>query len=247
MEKKNLIIGMVAVIIMSVFPVYSQSITIVTEQYPPYNYKENGEIKGVSTEVICAVLKEAKIEAKFKLYPWARAYSMAKKEENVLIYSISRTPNREKLFKWVGVIAPIDFYIFALKERPDIQVHLLEDAKRYKIGAVREDALEQFLTGKGFTKIYKTYSNEAVMKWVFLKRVELWPISEFTAYYYLKKNGHSPSEIKKVFHLKGFSSGHQYVAFGNATSDSLVNLLKSSLKKVKDKGDYQDIINKYVN
>ncbi len=246
MRIMSLICGIVGIIGTFALSAYSQSIQIVTEQYPPYNYKEDGEIKGVSTEVVRAVIKEAGIVARIGVYPWARAYMMAKNEENILIYSISRTPHREKLFKWVGVIAPIDFYIFALKERKDIQIDQLEDARRYRIGTVREDALEQFFTGKAFLKIHKNSSNEAVMKMLLSKRLELWPISELAGYYYLKKNNHSPSEVRKVYHIEGFASGDQYLAFGQATSDRVVKLLKSALERVKNKGIYQKIIDKYI-
>ena len=37
-----------------------------------------------------------------RLYPWARAYDMALKEPNVLIFLIARTSARETQFKWAG-------------------------------------------------------------------------------------------------------------------------------------------------
>ncbi len=52
------------------------------------------------------------------MFVWARAYEIALHEKNVLIYSIKRTSERESLFKWVGVIVPIDFYFYALAESP---------------------------------------------------------------------------------------------------------------------------------
>jgi len=45
-------------------PVYGQSIQVVTEEFPPYNYKENGKITGISTEVVQAILKKADINLK---------------------------------------------------------------------------------------------------------------------------------------------------------------------------------------
>jgi len=36
---------------------YSQMLNIVTEEYPPYNYTQNGKVTGVSTEVVEAVLE----------------------------------------------------------------------------------------------------------------------------------------------------------------------------------------------
>ncbi len=35
-----------------------------------------------------------------ELYPWARVYKTALKQENTLILPLARTQNRENLFKW---------------------------------------------------------------------------------------------------------------------------------------------------
>lgn len=82
-------------------------IRIVTEELPPYNMTQDGQITGMSTEVVQAVLKEVGMSAPIQSMPWARAYDIALNSENTLIYSITRTRQRENLFKWVGDIAPV--------------------------------------------------------------------------------------------------------------------------------------------
>ena len=91
-------------------------------------------MKGVSTEVVLAVLKEVNVKAKIELYPWARAYQIATTKKNHLIYSIGRIPERENLFHWVGTIAPYKTSLYKLKIRKDIKIGSLNDAKRYTIG-----------------------------------------------------------------------------------------------------------------
>ena len=126
------------------------NISIVTENWPPYNYEENGNLHGVSYEVVSAVLEELNISPKIDVYPWARAYSIALRDENTLIFSISRKAERETLFKWVGSILKTQNYLFALSERSDIATNSLEDLKQYKVGAVREDIRDQYLSKQGF-------------------------------------------------------------------------------------------------
>ncbi len=48
---------------------HSADITIVTEQYPPYNFEENNIIKGMSTEVVQAVFNELGLLPEIKVYP----------------------------------------------------------------------------------------------------------------------------------------------------------------------------------
>ena len=225
---------------------FSEPLTIVTEQYPPYNYEENGVVKGMSTEVVKAVLAELAIDAKIRVYPWARAYEMASSQKNVLIYSISRIPEREPLFQWVGVIAPIRFTVFALKSRQDITINVLDDLRPYTMSLVLDDALEQYFSARGFNKIQKVRSNELAMKMFLAGRSDVWPISHQAGIYLLKKNNWVPNEtVKPVFKLEGFSSGDQYMAFSPQTSKKLVGDFKQALKAVKQKGIYKKIISAY--
>jgi len=125
------------------------TIDIVTEEFPPYNFTKDGKITGYSTEVVQAVLKEIGINGNIAMQPWARALDSAQGAENVLIYSISRSEQREKLFKWVGQINESKNRFYALKGSP-IKIGTLEEAMRYKTGTVNGDVREQYLEKRGF-------------------------------------------------------------------------------------------------
>ena len=140
MKKIGLI--MLVMVMGTIYSSHAQEILIVTEDYPPYHYQENGKIVGQGTETVQAVLKVLKIEADILMLPWARAYKMALEKKNTLIYGIARMPKRENLFKWVGVTSPVNYCLFALNDRSDINIQFLEAAKRYNIGTTREDVME---------------------------------------------------------------------------------------------------------
>ena len=129
----------------------AESLKILTEEFPPYNFTENGKITGFSTEVVRAVLKEVKMDGEFQSMPWARAYATAQSADSVLIYSIGRTAQREKLFKWVGVIAPIHYYLYSLPQRK-LVFERLDQARPFQIATVNEDVGEQYLISQGFVK-----------------------------------------------------------------------------------------------
>lgn len=123
---------------------------IVTENYPPINYEENGKIKGISTDIVRAVLERAGLTADIRLYPWARAYNLAEEGRDVMIYSIARTAERENSFKWIGPLYTIEEGLFKLKSRADIKLESLEDAKAYRTGVIRGYAVHQYLLKEGF-------------------------------------------------------------------------------------------------
>src|SRR3990167_4825058 len=80
----------------------AQTIRAVTET-TPYTYQKGERVVGTATEVVEKTLQAAgQTDYQVRLYPWARAYDMALKEPNVLIFLIARTPVRESQFKWAG-------------------------------------------------------------------------------------------------------------------------------------------------
>src|ERR1700761_3947677 len=93
------------------------SIDIVTEEFPPFNYTDKGRLTGYATEVVEAVLAETGVKGNFHVVPWARAMNWAQEKENVLIYSIARNEEREKIFRYVGQITAGQNYFYALKGR----------------------------------------------------------------------------------------------------------------------------------
>ena len=124
----------------------AEQITIVTEHWPPFQFAEDkGILGGVGTEIVREILKETEVNSKIEVYPWVRAYNMALKEKNVLIFSITRSKQRETLFKWVGAIYSVEDYLWALKDRSEISIHSLNDAKQYLVGVPRGDLQHQYL------------------------------------------------------------------------------------------------------
>ena len=86
-----------------------ENLEFVTEEYPPYNYTESGIARGITVDILLesAALMALPLERRnIRSMPWARGYQMAQKGPGVLLFSMTRTSDREHLFKWVGPIVP---------------------------------------------------------------------------------------------------------------------------------------------
>ena len=246
---KRLFLFLLLLLTGSVYSAHAQEIAIVTENYPPYHYEHNGVVVGQGTETVQAVLDVLNIKARIEIYPWARAYYMALHHKNTLIFGIARTTQRESLFKWIGVSSPVRYCLFALTSRNDIRVRTLEDAKRYKIGTVRDDIVELYLLQNGFqirTNIEPNSSFEANFKKLTNQRIDLWGVADLAAHYIAQSNRYPKSIIKEVYYLKTLSAGGAYMAFSKNTPDDLVDRFREALKKIKADGTYDRILSKYV-
>lgn len=228
----------------------SAGISVVTEELPPYNMTIDGKLTGMGTEVVQAVLDEVGEAAHIQSMPWARAYDIALNSENVLIYSIARTPQREALFKWVGVIAPTRWYLFSL---PGTQFNLksLEDARQYQIATVKEDVGEQYLIGKGFVVGRNLQSsNKYEHNYQKLKagRVDLWISNELNAHYLVRQGSGNPNETAvPQLNLDDLGGANGLcMAFSRNTPDEVVERFRQALARIRADGRYDAIAAKWL-
>lgn len=223
---------------------------IVTEELPPYNMTKDGKVTGMSTEVVQAVLHEIGLSASIQPMPWARAYELALNESNVLIYSIARTPAREHLFQWVGAIAPTQWFIFSLAERP-VNLSSLDDARLHQIATVNQDVGEQYLVSKGFRiggELQSSTKYEHNYRKLKVDHVELWISNELNAMYLTRQNGEDPEKVLiRSLPLPELTSEEGLsMAFSRSTPVQTVERFRAGLDTIRRNGVYDAIMRKWL-
>jgi len=229
-----------------VSPVFGQSLQVVTEEYPPYNYSEDGKVAGFCTAVVREILKRANLDHSIHSYPWAESYKIAQTQPNVLIYSIGRNVEREPMFKWVDVIARTEVYFFKLKSRRDIKIKAFDEIKKFKIGAVQDDFRAQWLMKQGIKDQLTLVPNDRQnMRNLFDRKIDIFPIGEFVAYHIAHKEGRAFNDLEKTMYVKDMSAD-LYMAFSKQTPDVMVEKCKKALFELKKDGTYEKIKSKYA-
>ncbi|MEO8060509.1 MAG: transporter substrate-binding domain-containing protein [Burkholderiales bacterium] len=228
----------------------TEPIRIVTEEFPPYNMTDKGKVTGLSTEVVEAVLREIGEPANIQSMPWARAYEIALNAPNVLIYSITRTAQREPLFKWVGAIAPSDWYLFA-RRGSTATLTSLDEAKALQTATVNTDAGEQYLVSKGFVigkNLQSSNKYEFNYEKLRLGRVDLWVANDLVAHYLSRQAGDNPDTLLvRALHLPDLGNNDgQFMAFSLKTPDSTVERFRQGLATIKRNGTYERLKKKWL-
>ena len=131
------------------------ALDLTTEEYPPYNYSQDGKPVGLVVDIVKEIIKGTKDKDNIKVLPWTRAYNDIQKKSNKVLFSMTRTAAREPLFKWVGPVATNTLVLFA-KKGSNIKVSSLDDVKKknYSIGTVIADAGESLLKEKEFVNLH---------------------------------------------------------------------------------------------
>nr|WP_082305698.1 MULTISPECIES: transporter substrate-binding domain-containing protein [unclassified Pseudoalteromonas] len=182
------------------------------------------------------MLDKLKLSYTIKSDPWARAIMIAQKNDNTLIYSIFKTPERVDKFQWVcSFLPPVKVYLFKLKNRYDLKVNNLEQVKHHTISINRGDSSNEYLRSVGFESginLDVTSSDEVSINKLFLNRVDFLVQTEFTANQLLRSLNKPENSLTMVLELKNYSNNAICMAFSLATDQSLVNNFKNELLKL---------------
>jgi len=225
----------------------SLELKILAEDYAPYSFMDKGILKGFSIDLIHELLKETKNEhLKIEFWPWARIYEYVKKKPNVMTYLMTRLPERENLFHWVGPVSERIIWIWRLKERTDIKIKTLEDAKNYIIAAVPNSSVSIFLINNGFTKKQLEYvpSEDLALKKFLYGRNDLILEIPLRMSFEIKKLGKSMNDIEPVLKVTG--EYPYYFAFSEKTSESTVKIFQDAFDLLHKNGTYNKILLKWM-
>lgn len=235
--------------IISIYASSEQQIKIYTEHYPPYNMKVAGELTGLSVDVLSATLKQMnsnQTKSDIKLTNWSRAYSVVQKVPNSMVFSTTRTKERENLFKWVGPVSQTHIGIIALKDK-NIVINKISDLNNYKIGAVLKDVGEQLLLSNGVNKTNIQYVNGVdAINLSFTKmekgRIDMFVYDTSVALQNAKSEGFDTSKYEIIY---SFETADLYFAFNKQTDDKIITKWQNALDAIKQNNIYNEIINKY--
>lgn len=223
------------------------SLVLLTENFPPYNMAKNGKnfaqdenIHGIAVDIVREVFKRADISYSLTLrFPWERIYKLALENPGYGVFVMARLPEREKLFKWVGPIGPDDWIMLA-KADSKIALDSLEQARQYKIGAYKGDAIAETLTKQGLKPIVVLRDQDNARKLV-NGQIDLWATGDPAGRYLARQEG--VNDLKTVLR---FNSAELYLALNSDVPDDMVARLQAALDELRQEGVVDEIMARYL-
>lgn len=220
---------------------------LLTENFPPYNMAKNGKnfaqgenIDGIATDIVREIFKRADITYSLTLrFPWERVYKLALENPGYGAFVMARLPDRERLFKWVGPIGPDDWIMLA-KADSKITLQTLNDARKYKIGAYKGDAIATTLARQGLKPVVVLRDQDNAKKLV-SGQIDLWATGDPAGRYLARQEG--VSGLKTVLR---FNSAELYLALNKDVPDETVAKLQAALDQLRKEGVVDEIMAKYL-
>ncbi len=205
----------------------TQELKVVTENWRPYNFLEDGEVKGGSTDIVKQVLLQAEVPFTITVYPWARAYQMALRDPNTIIYTLIRIPQREHVFKWIRPLGKGGTtWLYQLKKSAVVAPKTIEEAKNYSVVANLDSMDHLWLLDQGFKHIYSPPKVENSIRMFFNgNRADFLAFDDSVIEEEFKNLGFDLSEVVKIIPL--FKTP-PYMAASLNTSDEMVARLQKA-------------------
>lgn len=224
----------------------TNSITMITEEWPPYNYTENHELTGFSTEVIKMVMKDLNRNDKILVLPGPRAMKVFQNTPRSMFFSMIQTKERKPLYKWIGPFGEQSIYFYK-RNGSRINIKNLEDAKKVKSICSRGTGLVySMLTEAGFKNLDTGVTGEGIYLRVINDRCELAIGETHEGIRILLNKTKQPENAVVKTPVKLISSPLYLVANLNIP-DQEVKEWQKSLDKVMASKEYKALLQKYFN
>lgn len=223
------------------FALSSDKFTIMAEDLPPFVYinPDTKEPAGIAVRIVQEISKKMKHSQKVEIMSWNRAYNLITQNDGYALFPVSRRPNRENLFAWVGPLLKSTSYFYKRKDSP-LNVNSFEDAKRVKtIGVVKNYAGHQLLEKEGFENVIAVGHTKDVIRALVYKRADLVEVGDVFLPFRSKQANidYKLLENTKVKLLEQF----QYLAFSENTSKDVIKNWQKTLDKMKQDGTYDKV------
>ena len=233
-----------ALALLTTLSAFGADLTGYTEEWPPYNYSEGGEIKGISTDVLRAACAIAKLDCDIHMVPWARAYKTAGRTPNTMVYTTARKPSREQEFIWIGPILPRTTWVYV---RQDLEkdIHDFSDLAQRQVGVVRDEAAAQDLIAAGVPQsaLVQQSSNADVLRLLESKRIDAMVDTEASMQWNLRQTALASVAVSKRMKLS--DEGAYYFALNLDSDPALAIRLQDAIHKLRRDGKIDAIARRY--
>jgi polar amino acid transport system substrate-binding protein len=219
------------------------TVRLVADPYPPYQFTEEGIVKGIDHDAIVAAFAESDMVVETQLLPWQECIERMQKRRADGIFQIVRSSEREGQFLYSLPLRTAETAFFSRDDRHislNKDRNLTRQISNLKLGVLSgysyvpevDDLSED-------VKIF-VESQEMLFYGLFERKFDLMVMDVGVAWY-----------LQRRMNLRGLKQAEDcvflrslYVAFQKDRGD-LVDVFNRGLEKVKKDGRYTGILRRY--
>lgn len=245
---KKRLLSLLWLLILSAPVAHAATVQVVTHQYYPYQYAEEGELKGFVATIVKEAFKRMDQPMNIKLYPFPRAHKMVRNGDADGIFTVARTPERETFCYYPQeVLVWQTMALFVQVDSPlafDGDFNKLRDYRlgviyKYRYGKVFDDVVDNGT----LRNINPTNSAESNAKMLVAGRIDYWMSNRELAAFVLNKLNLSEAVRELEPAVQTLPT---YLMFSKKRNTAaLSQRFGEELRKMRADGSYDRIITDY--
>lgn len=218
---------------------------VVTEEWAPYNYLEGVQLTGMTTEIVRAIMNLTGDDFEVTLLPSMRASLILQTRSKTIMYSMFRTPERERLYKWVGPIAEESIHAWQRADTPALNTleQLMQTAH---ITTRHAGLLPDTLQARGFTNLDRSATeNRQLYLMLLAGRTDVIAgDTDVGVAYYSRQTG-MPAGMLRQIPVELYRS-QLFIAFSLDSEDTVVAAWSRALEQLRESGELERIKARYL-
>lgn len=207
----------------------------------PFSYEDEHGPTGLAVEILCTLAKREHIRFDIDVMSWKRAQTLAQLGGKVLIIPLTRTPEREQLYRWVSPLFTYR-YVFATTSRPSPQT--LKQASTMSVVTLKSNAVAPQLPQLGFTTVGFSDTEEINAKRLHNGLADAWLAADLLIPFSYRRAGFDPAELT----ISKFEIGNHWEVNLAASKDfpaADAARLDAALDRLRGQGVIDGIVSAY--
>lgn len=224
----------------------ARELVAYTENLPPLNYADKGQAQGFSTELLKAMAAEAGLRLRIEVLPWQRSVQEAARRPDSVLFSLTRTPERETQYRWVGPISPRRILVYRLSQRADAHPASLKQLNGLRLGVARDSASAKQLIADGLrpeVELELGLDDATNLRKLLAGRMDLIVLLDWAAAWHLRELKLPYATLTPVLSLDAEKS--YWYGLPPDTDPALVKRLQDALDRIKRDGRYDRLRQRY--
>lgn len=225
-------------------PIQGWCLTIGTVEEPPGNFIDpEGNITGLSVDFVREIQRRTGNTDPIEMLPGARLMQLARHQRNVVVFSLSRTPEREEKFHWIALVMRKPLALFATYDSP-VKILSLADARTVEsIGLLRSSVQYEFLRNWGFSNVVPANSHLINLRKLSAGRITLMYHSIQGMAELCRQEDLEFSRFKTVLMPQISLS---CIAMSKTSDPALVRQWQAAAREIKEDGTFETLAQKWI-
>lgn len=228
----------------------SKPLLLVTENYVPFQYEEEGRLKGIAVDLVTEMYRRLDYPVQVEIRPWTRALRMMQDGEADGIFSAYYSEERGHYMRYMTLpLAYDEQYVYSLKQAVIPFDGTLEGLKPYRIGVLKDwyygDAFETAVK-RGELAVETVTDMQINIQKLIDGKIDVIINPQINMKYYLREMGYLDHITEHSIPFREPAGLYLAISSKMTNSETHLKALDAVLSEMQSDGTYQMILNAYT-